>query len=346
MCARYSHEVLDVSSPCWMEFAASCNEASIFHHPKWIQFLSDCYHYPAAILAVSKQSGRINAGIPIIKIKSPITGSRWVALPFSDYCNPLYDNEDALAHLIEWIGDLYRDRSSPRIEIRWKLPQTDLFQQENQFVLHTIDLSPDPDQVAKRFKRTHLQNVRNAEARGVQVIHGVDYAHIKSFYQLQLETRKRHGVPVQPWHYFNLFWERIIQSGLGFVLLALKEDEIIAGMVFLNWNGTLIAKYAASHEDTLNLRPNNLLFWQGIRWGCENGCTIFDMGRTELANEGLRTFKSRWGSQEVPLFYSYLSDKTVKPVDGKLSEMLHHLIKISPDWVCRASGEMLYRHFA
>ncbi len=346
MRASYSHQVLEAGSQSWMEFASSCKDANIFHHPAWIQFLSDCYHYPAAILAITKPSGAICAGIPVIKIKSPLTGARWVALPFSDYCNPLYKDEESLDQLTQWITDLYQNKSAPRVEIRWKLPGDSPFQQQNNFVLHTIDLCPDAEQVAKRFKRTHLQNVRNAETRGVQVIYSNDYAHIKNYYGLQLETRKRHGVPVQPWHYFNLFWERIIQSGLGFVLLALKDAEIIAGMVFLHWNGTLIAKYAASREDTLNLRPNNLLFWQGIRWGCENGYTSFDMGRTELVNEGLRNFKSRWGAREEPLTYSYLSEKIIKSTDGKLSEMLHHLIQVSPDWVCRASGEMLYRHFA
>lgn len=50
---------------------------------------------------------------------------------------------------------------------------------------------------------------------------------------------------------------------------------------------TLIAKHVASREDRFKLRPNNLLFWEGICWGCKNGYTVFDMGRTDVENIGL-----------------------------------------------------------
>jgi CelD/BcsL family acetyltransferase involved in cellulose biosynthesis len=131
---------------------------------------------------------------------------------------------------------------------------------------------------------------------------------------------------------------------MGFVLLAKKDDEYIAGMVYLAWNRTLIAKYAASREDRFNLRPNNLLFWEGIRWGCQNGFALFDMGRTEVENTGLRTFKNRWGAREEPLYYSILSGKRLRPSSGKLDRILHSVIHHSPLWVCRLSGEWLYRH--
>ena len=42
------------------------------------------------------------------------------------------------------------------------------------------------------------------------------------------------------------------------------------------------------------------------------------MGRTELENEGLRNFKSRWGAVEEPLYYSIVSSKTYKPTNDRL----------------------------
>jgi CelD/BcsL family acetyltransferase involved in cellulose biosynthesis len=115
-------------------------------------------------------------------------------------------------------------------------------------------------------------------------------------------------------------------------------------MVYLGWGRTLIAKYAASREDRFNLRPNNLLFWEGIRWGCENGFTWFDMGRTEVENVGLRNFKSRWGAVEEPLTYSILSSKRLRPRSRRLEHVLHSVIQRSPIWVCRISGELLYKY--
>jgi lipid II:glycine glycyltransferase (peptidoglycan interpeptide bridge formation enzyme) len=115
-------------------------------------------------------------------------------------------------------------------------------------------------------------------------------------------------------------------------------------MVYLSWGKNLIAKYAASREDSFNLRPNNLLFWEGIRWGCRNGFKVFDMGRTELENEGLRNFKSRWGAVEEPLYYSIISSTPYKPANDRLEHVMHSVIKNSPQWVCKLSGELLYRY--
>lgn len=340
-----THQALDPTDERWVEFACSCPQANVFYHPAWIEMLSACYGYPALILAVFSQDGWIRAGLPLMKVNSPLTGRRWVALPFTDYCGPLYREEADLYELAGWLVQLYELGETSRIEIRAAMPAWTSFQAHCDFVLHTIELCPKIDLVSKRFKRTHLQNIRNAEARGVQVVRADCLEQMWVFYNLQLETRKRHGVPVQPKRFFELLWRYVISAGLGQILLAHKDGEYLAGMVYLHWNHSLIAKYAASREDRLNLRPNNLLFWEGMRWGCENGYTLFDMGRTEIANEGLRTFKNRWGSQEQQLVYSTLAATTLRTEANRFSDMLHRLIQRSPDWVCRASGELLYRHF-
>jgi CelD/BcsL family acetyltransferase involved in cellulose biosynthesis len=333
------------SDPRWMDFIRSCSEANIFHHPAWMNLISGCYGYSSFILALLNGDGSVRAGLPLMNVNSLLTGRRWVSLPFSDYCTPLYRGDAARDDLSCQLIRVFQESALKKMEVRWSLPEQTGIQQTSRFVLHTIQLNPDPMQVSKRFKRTHLQNIHTAEERGVKVEFGDQLEHLKAFYDLQLETRKRHGVPAQPWKYFELLWQYIVKEGMGFVLLATKDNEYIAGMVYLGWGRTLIAKYAASREDRFNLRPNNLLFWEGIRWGCENGFTIFDMGRTEVENTGLRNFKSRWGAQEEPLYYSVISSSPPPLVNGRLDRIMHSVIQHSPLWVCRFSGELLYRHF-
>jgi hypothetical protein len=338
------HILIEPSDPRWMEFIQTCPEANIFHHPGWMRLMHECYGYSGFILAIPDERGKIRAGLPFMKVDSPFTGHRWVSLPFSDYCRPLYQDEAALEELTCQLIHTFQSNHLKKMEVRWCLPPQPEIQQVAEFVLHTIRLDPDPAQVSKRFKRTHLQNIHTAEERGVKIEFGDQPEHLKAFFDLQLETRKRHGVPAQPWRYFELLWQHIVRPGIGFVLLAIKDDEYVAGTVYLGWGRTLIAKYAASREDRFNLRPNNLLFWEGIRWGCKNGFTVFDMGRTELKNAGLRNFKSRWGAVEEPLYYSILSSSPLKPSSGRLEHILHSIIQHSPLWICRISGELLYRH--
>ncbi len=338
--------LLKPSDPRWMDFIASHAKANIFHHPAWMDLMQECYGYSARILAIPDGNGELRAGLPFMEVTSVLAGRRWVSLPFSDYCNPLYQDQQAQEELICQLVGFLHSNALTRVEVRWSLPEQRDVQQVSEFVLHTIELDPDPTLVSKRFKRTHLQNIHQAQERGVKVEFGEQLEHLKVFYDLQLETRRRHGVPAQPWRYFKLLWQHIVKAGMGFVLLATKDNEYIAGMVYLGWGRTLIAKYAASREDRFNLRPNNLLFWEGIRWGCENGFTVFDMGRTEMENTGLRNFKSRWGAVEEPLYYSILSSKPLKPASHRLEHILHGVIQHSPLWVCRISGEFFYKYAA
>jgi lipid II:glycine glycyltransferase (peptidoglycan interpeptide bridge formation enzyme) len=137
----------------------------------------------------------------------------------------------------------------------------------------------------------------------------------------------------------------LFDQGLGFILVALKNDEFLAAAVFLHWQHTLTYKYGASAVDSLSLRPNNLLFWTAIQWGCENGYTVFDMGKTDLANTGLREFKSGWGAREMPLTYSILAAEPSHAWTGKLMPIMKIIIRNSPLFVCQAIGELLYKYF-
>ena len=337
-------QLLKSSDPRWMDFITACPDANIFHHPAWMELMSECYGYKPHVLVVLSEHDEVSAGIPFMDVTSPFSRLRRVSLPFSDYCNPLYRDEASRQALTGYLVQMFTNEHIQRIEVRWNLPEREQIHRVTDFVLHTIRLNPDPNVISKNFKRTHWQNIHTAEDRGVKVEIGRELEQVRAFYQLQLETRKRHGVPAQPWKYFELLWQHVISKDLGFVMLAKKDDEIIAGMVYLGWGNTLVAKYAASREDHFNLRPNNLLFWEGICWGCRNGFTRFDMGRTEVENTGLRTFKSRWGAVEETLEYSVLTRNAIHHINGKLTQAMHSIIKKSPLWVCRLSGELLYRY--
>jgi CelD/BcsL family acetyltransferase involved in cellulose biosynthesis len=132
---------------------------------------------------------------------------------------------------------------------------------------------------------------------------------------------------------------------MGAVLLAYKGEECIAGVVYLHWQKYMVAKYAASKDEYWELRPNNLLFWTGIQWGCEQGFSIFDFGRTDESNSGLRRYKRGWGAVEQPLTYSILSRKPAQSNERKILDLVKPVIHKSPLWMSRITGELLYKHF-
>jgi CelD/BcsL family acetyltransferase involved in cellulose biosynthesis len=329
----------------WLDYIKSNRQSTAFHHPAWMTLISECYGYHPFIVAIFDDEGRISAGLPLMEVKSILTGKRWVSLPFTDYCQPLCHDPQTLYRLVDGLVALYERGGIPRVEIRWELPAHDAVRSQTAYMLHTVPLSSDLQRVLKGFKRTHRQNIGTAESRGVHIERGTELQHVRRFYDMQLETRRRKGIPVQPWKFFDELRRQILAQGLGFVLLAYRGEQCLAGGVFLHWQQTLTYKYAASSGEGQECRPNNLLSWTAMRWGCENGYRAFDLGRSELQNEGLRRFKRGWGADECPLVYATIPETMPEKGNGRLMSLVNTFIEKSPPWVCRLSGEVMYRHF-
>jgi len=335
--------VLEPQDQRWLDYACTKPEATLFHHPAWLSVLAESYGYHPFIVTVCDAAGQIVAGLPMMEIRTPVRGRRWVSLPFTDYCPPLSNDPESLERLTEGLVALARSNHVLRVEVRWELPPHPAVHSQVVYYLHRLALGSDPQPVLKGFKRTHRQNISTAEERGVRIEWGTEPEHLRRFYGLQLETRRRKGVPVQPWKFFELIGKRILAKGLGFVLLAHKDDACLAGGLFLHWQRTLTYKYAASSGEEQQCRPNNLLSWTAMRWGCEHGYRVFDLGRTEMENDGLRRFKAGWGAEETPLTYTALPGFSAG--SSKLESLVGAVIRKSPPWVCKATGELLYRHF-
>ncbi len=328
----------------WESFISTHQQACIFHHPAWVNCLAKSYKYHPYILALTGSHGRIEAGLPMLQIIRPFTSRRSVSLPFSDHCAPLFDNRQDLDLLLDEFTKA-NEGIPNKIEIRWNYSTNPLYTTATHFVLHNISLCPDFPQVASSIHSMHTRNARAAQKRGVRVELKNDLRSVRIFYDLHTRTRRFQGVPVQPWDFFELIFSDIIDKGLGFVILAYHENKCLAGAVFLHWQSTLTYKYGASSRESLNLRPNDLIFWTAIQWGCEHGFTSLDLGRTDLENHGLREYKSRWGAVEIPLTYSYLPGDSKTSALNKLMPVLNQVIRHSPLFLCRLAGKMLYGYF-
>ena len=81
-----------------------------------------------------------------------------------------------------------------------------------------------------------------------------------------------------------------------------------------------------------------------LRWAHENGYQIVDYGRSALDNTGLRDYKTRLGATETPLIYGVIGDDPPDGTEGNLATVMGTIIRHSPRFVCRAAGEILYRH--
>ena len=338
---------IDSSDPTWVEFLSSQSDSTAFHHPAWSAVLAESYGYRPFVVALAEEGGRLHAGLPMMEVRGVLGRRRWISLPFTDYCPALVPDSRLREALVQGLAALQADDGPRLIEIRAELPGADVFRSVRG-LRHTLELRSDPEAVLRTFNRSQVRRgIDRAKRDGVTVRWATSKPDLtERFFDLHARTRRRQGVPVQPRRFFGALWERMIEPRLGFVLLAYDGDTPIAAAVFLVWNGTVIYKFGASDTNFWKLRPNHLLFWEAIRWGCETGHHRFDFGRTDLDNEGLRAFKSGWGTTEDPLVYSTIADTPPRGRSGLAQPGLAALIRHSPLWVTRAMGAALYRYAA
>lgn len=343
-----SVDILDpCSSPEWLKMVQSHQHAGIFHHPQWLTMLRETYGYEVFAVCV-REAGNITAAVPFADIKSPLTGRRWVSLPFSDHCRPLVHTGDpeALESLVEF---LWRKQSEgiPKIEVRWNVETSQPVFHDAAFVLHTLDLRDGYEVLAGRFeKQTLRRSIQKASKSGVLVREGTSENDLDIFYALQVNTRKRLGVPAQPRGFFEAVWHHMMQSGLGFLLIAEKEGKPLAANMYFRFGTTVYYKYGASDFRYKEFRPSHAVMNEAIRKACAEGAMLFDFGRSDRDGEGLRRFKSGWGSTEAPLVYTRLGGHPVTNGRSGIKQLVGNVIKHTPEFVCRMSGRLLYKHFA
>lgn len=334
--------VLALDDPRWIELASGHPDATVFHHPRWGTLLGDCYGYRALVAAATDDSGRLLAAVPLVDVKSRLTGRRAVGLAFTDFCPPLVAPGADAATLVRALEDLRRREGWPRVELRWRV---DGALPGERVLRHTTALSRDADAVFASFKKTRVkQPIRQARDAGISVRASTAWEDVRSYYDLHLRTRRRLGVPTQPLRFFRLVWERLVSDGFGRVALAYDGPRLVAGGVFLRWNGVTTYKFGASEADAWKLRPNHLLLWEAIQQACADGDGVFDWGRTELGHEGLRSFKLGW-ADEQEVTYSVLADAPPEGGPRRGGAALTKVIQRSPVWVSRVVGKVLYGHF-
>jgi CelD/BcsL family acetyltransferase involved in cellulose biosynthesis len=334
--------MLALGDPRWAAFVQSRSSATPFHHPAWAGLLAEGYGFRPFALAMLGADGLPVAGAPFIELHTLTRRRRWISLPFTDECPVLAENPSAEQHFVSALADA-RDLDAAPIEIRSALTAPG-WRSSAAAVLHVLELDPDLEQVRSRFSRSQvLRNIKRADRENVTVYPASTRDDLRAFYALHARTRRRQGVPVQPYRFFELLWTRMIEAGLGAILLATLRERPVAGALFLSWNGTTIYKFGASDPESWPLRPNHALFWTAIQDSVARGDRWFDFGRTDLDNGGLRAFKSSWGAKERPLVYS---SSIAAQHDGLAMRCLATAIRRGPPWLCRWMGERFYRYAA
>jgi Acetyltransferase (GNAT) domain len=291
-----------VRNPGWDHLIALHRDAGCFHTSAWAKVLHKTYNQHPFYLRFSR-GRRLAALVPMMEVRSPFTGRRGVCLPFSDTCQPLIFDPDAVDLVRDRVIRFAQERRWRHLEIRGgKFFQVGSSSAAT-FFGHTLDLRRHVDELYERFDSSVRRAIRKGERSNISVFVDRNRQAITDFYRLHVQTRRRHGLPPQPASFFLNIYEYLIKPGLGFTILAKRESRPIAAAIFFRFGKNALYKYGASDKRFQEFRANNLVMWQGIQLLARTGVEKLHFGRTECENDGLRRFKLSWGTKEEVIGY-------------------------------------------
>ena len=332
---------------CWDRKIGFFAEATAFHSAGWARVLHETYGYTPCF-AATPEGGSFGSLLPLMDVSSMLTGHRGVSLPFTDFCDPLCSPGHGAGPLMEAAVRHAGEKSWRYVEFRTNCGISRSAPATARHLTHRLELEKGEDAIWSSLDGMARRSIRKARDSGVVVSTGNDEAAMREFFRLHCLTRKRHGVPPQPYAFFSNIRRYLADEGTATIMLASHRGRTVAASVFLHFGRRVIFKFGASNFAFQHLRANNLLMWEAIRRYAAAGMRDLHMGRSESDNAGLRRYKLAWGTSEEELTYHRYSPSAGNFISGGNPQQSWRqaAFRRLPLPVLKAIGSLIYPHMA
>lgn len=340
------HEIDPLCDPRWKDLVENHPQASVFHSTAWLSSLRTVYGYEPVVLTTCPPGSDLTNGLVFCRIKSWLTGWRFVSLPFSDHCEALVDRPEELDAMLLHLREAVDNGKWKYLEIRPVAHRQNSslgLETSLTYQFHRLDLRKSTPELFRDFHKDCVQRkIRRAEREGLKYEEGNSEDFLQKFYGLILTTRRRQHLPPQP-----LAWFRALVSAFGNhlkVRIASQGDLPVAGILTLRHNRRMVYKYGGSIASLNKLGGMPLLFWKTIQEAKDLGLEELDFGRSDSDNLGLITFKDHWGANRTELKYWTYPVRPRVPQKPWQKALARHLVQVTPDLVLEGVGTLLYKH--
>ncbi len=167
-----------------------------------------------------------------------------------------------------------------------------------------LDLRKGPEALFQQLHAGQRKNVRIAIRKGVEVFEASTEEDLRAYYEVYCAWRRSPRKKIEGEQVpFSVFAAAHGLRNNRRYFLARHEGKIIAASSVRFCPGGLL-EYAGnvSLEEHFLLKPNDLLKWKIVEWGCAQGFSLFSLG-------GAHQFHLRSGGTVVPI-YRHRFDRT------------------------------------
>jgi len=286
----------------WDSYVSHSPHAGYFHRAGWARVVQRSYgHTPKYLWA--RDDSQVRGVLPLVIFRGPFGGRSLISLPFVDEGGICADDLQTKQALWTAAQEIARREGAQRIELRQRESSGLALDSLGSKVTVALELKRDADVMWKGLDSKVRNQVRKAMSSGLVTawcgVEGLD-----EFYDVFAHNMRDLGSPVHGRRFFANTLEEFADSTR--LLLVRDGSQTVAAGVCAYFRDTVLVPWASSLREWRSRCPNNLLYWEVIRAGCEKGLRWLDFGRSSPGS-GTHKFKMQWGGVERPLHWERLS---------------------------------------
>jgi FemAB-related protein (PEP-CTERM system-associated) len=290
----------DATESEWDAFVNACAGSSGYHLWRWRRVFERAFGHRTVYLA-ARDHGAIVGVLPTVIIRSWLFGRFMVSLPFVNYGGVLAVSDAAARALLDQAADVAADAGASHLELRHSARHFDDLPARCHKVAMTMPLAADEQTMWEALDRKVRNQIKKAQKSGLTAETGGREL-VGAFYGVFAQNMRDLGTPVHPRRFFDTVFEQFPANARVFVV---RHGAMpVAAAIGYEYRGSLEIPWASSRRSHRAMCPNNLLYWHAIRQSIEDGCRIFDFGRS-TPGEGTFHFKQQWGAEPSPLYWEY-----------------------------------------
>lgn len=281
----------------WDEFVLRAKDGTIAHLFGWREVIEKSYGIQSMMLAVV-DNGRMRGVLPVGLVRGLIVEKQLVSMPFLDYGGACADGSPGVAEaLIKEAMQLSHQHKS-RILIR----SLDRFSGDLSCSLHKVTMWLPLAKTEEEMLRQLPSDRRNRLKKGLRhglssTLHGVDG--VDEFYHVWSINMRDLGSPPHSREFFRSILETLGDAAR--ILIVHDKGEPIAGAILLQFRGVLSIPWVSSLRAHFNKSPNQVLYWEAMRFAIASRCTHLDFGRSTKGS-GTYEAKRQWGAEPRQMY--------------------------------------------
>ncbi len=166
-----------------------------------------------------------------------------------------------------------------------------------------VDLTQKKEDIYKNLADKTRRNIKKAERLGLEVIIDNDFQYLSEFKKLYTETMQK--LKAEDFYYFNDDYFSFIKKKFkkfSFLAVVKKQKKVLASALFFAFGKFVTYHLGGSDYYSLNLRPNDLLFYKISLWAKENSFKFLNMGGGYKDGDSLFKFKSSFSKTVAPFY--------------------------------------------